>query len=871
MLTQYPVLGNRPINRWKVTELKEELKRRKLTTKGLKEDLIKRLDEAIRNEKGAFEEEASNNIGCEPELVVKHEDTQSNPNYVEMADDTWNHETKKFAKFDEVVAGVDINDGPAEMDPGKVQEEEAIGGTDSVQMIVGEPVLEASVETRADDTRNHEMAKTAKVDEIVAGVDINDGPAEMDEWKVEENESIGGTDFVAMIVGEPILEASVETNIKVKEVVAHIASSDKASVGNEINTENEDSNASLIDAVMIGELAALEASVETSGMVNNIVVTQTASSETTLQNHEIKMENEGSKLLQMDAECDVSDSNNQVYEVSPNLGFQVRSESISTDTLSVYEKNELKDNLNADNVHLELDVAKPEMVPPSSSKGPSNDGNLHPLGDNKPDGNQGFLEVTDDNKSTAVDFSKKNDSADGGSSMVLKLDHNLVDDSMGDEVLDKNPTDLKHNSNKVGDEIELIEVPISKDGSPVNDVGPDLSPDKMETSAAKAAATEEKRLQDDSKSTPVDLSERTDMADEGPLEKINLDHSSADDSLEEDAMETKQIDSNHNSIEVAENIELTEVPGVGVGGIVDAVGPDFSSDKLESSSEKKDNVAAVHEKRKFQDAAAVGNKEPLKRQRRWNSESLKIPETQSSNLSLFTAPKDLVELKGNLPRSESTLSGDAPKERVAPPSSKPPTNSLRIDHFLRPFTLKAVQELLARTGNVCSFWMDHIKTHCYVMYSSVEEAIETRNSVYNLQWPQNGGRLLVAEFVDPEEVKLRVEAPPTSSATPVSTSPTAPATRASIQPPPSARQHGLRQRLLPQPPLAQPPPVSDPLTTGERLPLPSSPPLPEKVNPPIVTLDDLFRKTRATPRIYYLPLTEEQVAAKLTSQRKNKQ
>uniref|UniRef100_A0A5B6Z9R2 Putative apoptotic chromatin condensation inducer in the nucleus-like isoform X1 n=1 Tax=Davidia involucrata TaxID=16924 RepID=A0A5B6Z9R2_DAVIN len=858
MLTQYPVLGNRPINRWKVTELKEELKRRKLTTKGLKEDLIKRLDEAIRNEKGAFEEEASNNIGCEPELVVKHEDTQSNPNYVEMADDTWNHETKKFAKFDEVVAGVDINDGPAEMDPGKVQEEEAIGGTDSVQMIVGEPVLEASVETRADDTRNHEMAKTAKVDEIVAGVDINDGPAEMDEWKVEENESIGGTDFVAMIVGEPILEASVETNIKVKEVVAHIASSDKASVGNEINTENEDSNASLIDAVMIGELAALEASVETSGMVNNIVVTQTASSETTLQNHEIKMENEGSKLLQMDAECDVSDSNNQVYEVSPNLGFQVKSESISTDTVSVYEKNELKGNLNADYVSLELDVAKPEMAQPSSSKGPPKDGNLHPRDDNKPDGNQGFLEVTDDKKSRAVDFSKKNDSADGGSSVVLELDNKLVDDSMGKYVLDNKPTDLKHSSNKV-----------AKDGSYYDAAGPELSSDKMETSAAK-----EKKLQDDNKSTPVDLSERTDMTDEGPLEKINLDHSSADDSMEEDVMETKQIDSNHNFIEVTEKIELTEVPRVKVGGIVDAVGPDFSSDKLESSSEKKDNVATTSEKRKFQDAAAVGNKEPLKRQRRWNSESLKIPETQSSNLSLFTAPKDLVQttlLKGNLPRSESTLSGDAPKERVAPPSSKPPTNSLRIDHFLRPFTLKAVQELLARTGNVCSFWMDHIKTHCYVMYSSVEEAIETRNSVYNLQWPQNGGRLLVAEFVDPEEVKLRVEAPPTSSATPVSTSPTAPATRASIQPPPSARQHGLRQRLLPQPPLAQPPPVSDPLTTGERLPLPSSPPLPEKVNPPIVTLDDLFRKTRATPRIYYLPLTEEQVAAKLTSQRKNKQ
>ncbi|CAK8534856.1 unnamed protein product [Lathyrus sativus] len=121
--------------------------------------------------------------------------------------------------------------------------------------------------------------------------------------------------------------------------------------------------------------------------------------------------------------------------------------------------------------------------------------------------------------------------------------------------------------------------------------------------------------------------------------------------------------------------------------------------------------------------------------------------------------------------------------------------------------------------------MDQIKTHCYVTYSSTEEAVETRNAVYNLQWPPNGGRLLVAEYVDPEEVKMKLEAPPTPTAS-VNSVPT-------------------RERL------------------------PSPPPLPEKVEPPIVTLDDLFRKTTATPRIYWLPLSEEQVAAKLAAQGKS--
>ncbi|XP_034675616.1 apoptotic chromatin condensation inducer in the nucleus-like isoform X3 [Vitis riparia] len=732
MSSPYPILDNRPIDQWKVTELKEELKRRKLKMTGLKDDLIKRLNEAILIEREALEREANKAVVCEPEPVVKGGDMGAKPNnHVEMTGDTGNPGRNKSEKLDDFVRVVEIVDGPTEL------------GTGSATTIGELVVSEASMET------------SGMVD---------------------------------------------------KAVIVQIASKVKSSENEEVKSaENDEVKSAENDEVKSAE------------------------------NDEIKTESENSKPPQIDAVPNVSSPNNQVYEVSPVLGFQVESESISSDSVSINEKNELKDNLNADNVNLELEVVKMEMVQPSSQEVPPSDGNLHPLDDQKPCENQDSVEETDDNKSKHVDFCGKNDDAGGGSPVKLNLDQHTANNLVDDGVLENKQIDSNHISNEVEDKIELTEMSFTKDKNPVRDVVLDLYPEEMETSAEKKNSIT------------------------APSEESNL----QDDSMEEDALETKQTDSNHNSSEVGNKIEMTEVTGSKVGGKVDDVGTDLSSDRTVPPSEKKDNVATL-EKRKFQDEG-VGINETPKRQRRWNNESLKIPEPQSSNLTPSTTPKDSFHasrLKRNLTRSDSTVSGDAPKERIVPMSPKPPTNSLRIDRFLRPFTLKAVQELLAKTGNVCSFWMDHIKTHCYVTYSSVEEAKETRNALYNLQWPPNGGRLLVAEYVDPQEVKSRVDAPPQSPATPVSAGPSVPAASSPVQTPPSVRQHGLKQQLPPPPPVLQPPPVSKPPTARERIQLPPPPPVPEKVDAPIVTLDDLFRKTKTTPRIYYLPLSDEQVAAK---------
>uniref|UniRef100_A0A1D1XQ91 Apoptotic chromatin condensation inducer in the nucleus n=2 Tax=Anthurium amnicola TaxID=1678845 RepID=A0A1D1XQ91_9ARAE len=370
-------------------------------------------------------------------------------------------------------------------------------------------------------------------------------------------------------------------------------------------------------------------------------------------------------------------------------------------------------------------------------------------------------------------------------------------------------------------------------------------------------------IEDVANTSSVELTKEIVNSNGGSPEKLNLDRSSGDESMEEDVLDTKHIESNNNPDVVGDTREVRELHVVKEGAPLDAVMGGFPADKDIVTEE---NIASVlAEKRKLEDQGSLGITEPVKRQRRWNAETIKVPEPQTSNQTSMT-PKDifLSTPRRIFTRTDSGLSGDSPKERFVPPSPKAATTSLRIDRFLRPFTLKAVQELLAKTGTVCSFWMDHIKTHCYVTYSSVEEAIATRNVLYNLQWPPNGGRLLTADFVDPQEVKMHVEAP--ESPAPVGPSTVAPSAPSIERP--NASQPPLqsnRQQLPPPPLLPQPPPVLQPPPAREceRL---APPPPPKKPEPPILTLDDLFKKTRATPRIYYLPLSEEQVAARLGAQ-----
>ncbi|XP_022867038.1 uncharacterized protein LOC111386794 [Olea europaea var. sylvestris] len=574
------------------------------------------------------------------------------------------------------------------------------------------------------------------------------------------------------------------------------------------------------------------------------------SNETNNGNEDSTTQMDDDDSSQQDAKLNLSDSNSQVSEISESGASVVPLGGSSAQNCEIpteFRKSEMQlendgskplhvdAKLNSADINYQVDVVtddvnflelKPEMVQSLSSNVVPDGGESYSVDVEELRDNKVSVEETGGSNVEKVDTLMKNNAGKLGSHEKLNLDQTSVDGSMEEDVLESKQMDSKSNCDEMREKGDKTEMPTMK---------------------------------------------------------------------EEDILESEQMDSKSNFDEMRERGEKTEMPVVNEEDCVDVVGDDNIAEPLVFNLGSKNESAPTSVKRKSIDQGAVGNNDVVKRQRRWNSEALKVPEPQSGSIVGSITPKDPFKpaFKRSFSRSDSTASEEMLKERVVPPSAKPHTTALRIDNFLRPFTLKAVQELLGKWGTIINFWMDHIKTHCYVSYSSVEEAVETRNAVYNLQWPSNGGRLLVAEFVDPQEVKTRVEAPPLSPATPSGGAPpNFSPVQPNVQPPqPSPRQQVQRQHPPPPPSLPPPPPLGNllparerpqlereplqreqPLPARERLNLPPPPPpLAEKVDPPIVTLDDLFRKTKSTPRIYYLPLSDEQVAEKLKAQGKNAQ
>ncbi|XP_075387417.1 apoptotic chromatin condensation inducer in the nucleus isoform X9 [Tenrec ecaudatus] len=252
-------------------------------------------------------------------------------------------------------------------------------------------------------------------------------------------------------------------------------------------------------------------------------------------------------------------------------------------------------------------------------------------------------------------------------------------------------------------------------------------------------------------------------------------------------------------------------------------------------------------------------------------------------------------------KSGVSITIDDPVRTVQVPS--PPRGKIstivHISNLVRPFTLGQLKELLGRTGTLVeeAFWIDKIKSHCFVTYSTVEEAVATRTALHGVKWPQSNPKFLCADYAEQDELDyhrgLLVDRPSETKAEeqgvprPLHPLPLPPA-----QPPqhPRAEQREQERAVREQWAEREREMERRERTRSERewdrdkvregprsrsrsrdrrrkdraksKEKKSEKKEKAQEEPPAKLLDDLFRKTKAAPCIYWLPLTDSQIVQK---------
>lgn len=189
-------------------------------------------------------------------------------------------------------------------------------------------------------------------------------------------------------------------------------------------------------------------------------------------------------------------------------------------------------------------------------------------------------------------------------------------------------------------------------------------------------------------------------------------------------------------------------------------------------------------------------------------------------------------------------SGSAPgAERSGVPRNVgPPSRALRIDKFVRPFREEAAKQLMQQTGTVVDFWMPNIRTHCYVIFETEEQATATLDATYNLGWPKENNTRLAPKYVPEQEARDAIDVARGTKVAGLNVGGKEEGKSGTAERKEQRVSGRGRQPDLDKQPAAA---AANGTAAAEAL-----------------SLDDLFRKTEAKPCIYWLPLTDEQVARK---------
>lgn len=177
--------------------------------------------------------------------------------------------------------------------------------------------------------------------------------------------------------------------------------------------------------------------------------------------------------------------------------------------------------------------------------------------------------------------------------------------------------------------------------------------------------------------------------------------------------------------------------------ISDVVNPLPLSDvQLESSSEEEGLVTSDHE---TEERSSLTPELRVTKERDVGNET--DEEQHKSQQSKQINDKETATVQAVEPASNASAA--AAVARSPSPARNRASHVLYITNLVRPFTVLQLKGLLARTGKIVEddgFWIDRIKSKCYVAYATEDEAIETRHALHGVRWPVSNPKCLNVDF-----------------------------------------------------------------------------------------------------------------------------
>nr|SVE90820.1 EOG090X0F73 [Daphnia sinensis] len=214
-------------------------------------------------------------------------------------------------------------------------------------------------------------------------------------------------------------------------------------------------------------------------------------------------------------------------------------------------------------------------------------------------------------------------------------------------------------------------------------------------------------------------------------------------------------------------------------------------------------------------------------------------------------------------KPEVVMAAAAPLLEATSPAQQPRSSVLNVSNLVRPFTINQLKELLARTGHLIEgkFWIDRVKSSCLVQYATEDEAEETRAALHGIHWPTSNPKTLVVDYSTVEDLENRMSGKETTNPPVAKIEPIMRTATATVHPLETKRDKAEKVREWDLGKTGDQGFEKEQAIKGAHV-IGEDEEVKPKDETPAKLLDDLFRKTKATPFIYWLPLTASQIAEK---------